>query len=117
MLDNGEESPEGVIPSKKRVEKRERARRKQVRISRETSKILKKNDRRALMLKLMKSKNIYDKFRSTSTPVPCHWAETKEVAVEWKAAEARGRSSPSLANSRSSRALNDSMSLPIMSVS
>ncbi|PAV58778.1 hypothetical protein WR25_10838 isoform E [Diploscapter pachys] len=30
VLDNGEESPEGVIPSKKRVEKRERARRKQV---------------------------------------------------------------------------------------
>ncbi|VDO75243.1 unnamed protein product [Heligmosomoides polygyrus] len=30
VLDNGEESPEGVIPSKKRIEKRERARRKQV---------------------------------------------------------------------------------------
>ncbi|PIO74220.1 PDZ/DHR/GLGF domain protein [Teladorsagia circumcincta] len=30
ILDNGEESPEGVIPSKKRIEKRERARRKQV---------------------------------------------------------------------------------------
>ncbi|VDM54339.1 unnamed protein product [Angiostrongylus costaricensis] len=30
VLDNGEETPEGVIPSKKRIEKRERARRKQV---------------------------------------------------------------------------------------
>lgn len=30
VLDSGEESAEGVIPSKKRVEKRERARRKQV---------------------------------------------------------------------------------------
>ncbi|PIO63553.1 PDZ/DHR/GLGF domain protein [Teladorsagia circumcincta] len=33
ILDNGEESPEGVIPSKKRIEKRERARRKQDRIN------------------------------------------------------------------------------------
>uniref|UniRef100_A0A158PC50 PDZ domain-containing protein n=1 Tax=Angiostrongylus cantonensis TaxID=6313 RepID=A0A158PC50_ANGCA len=30
VLENGEETPEGVIPSKKRIEKRERARRKQV---------------------------------------------------------------------------------------
>ncbi|WKY11444.1 hypothetical protein Q1695_003201 [Nippostrongylus brasiliensis] len=30
VMENGEESPEGVIPSKKRIEKREKARRKQV---------------------------------------------------------------------------------------
>lgn len=30
VAENGDEGPEGVIPSKRRVEKRERARRKQV---------------------------------------------------------------------------------------